>query len=465
MSEALAYEEDEVPVTPGRVNLPEAFGSIFSGNYRWRVAYGGRGSGKSRGFATMCLLRGYEWGTAGIKGTILCAREFKASIKNSSLGELKAVLDMYPWLAEYYDVGENYIKSIDGNIEFIFAGLKVNLEGIPSTARLLLAWVDEAEAVSESAWRRLDPTVRVDGSEIWVSFNPESPHSATAQRFLHDPSDDMTVSRINYDDNPWFPEVLENSRKIYLQKHPDTYSHVWEGDYLEFKEGSYYTRQFNTLKIGGRICHVPHRPDLEVVTAWDLGVGEGDHLCIWFFQHVEGGNIHVIDSYSDDKGLGYNHYANVLKQKSNELGYTYERHILPHDGRKREQSSGKRQADLLQELGIAPIDFAPGPRDPSVAEGIEAVRQVLPLCMFDKVKCERGIQALQSYHREFDELNGTWRSRPKHDWASHFADAFRYYAIGYDRNAADSYGGYEFNAPLPKVATGIEFHSSKPKRK
>ena len=410
-----------------KITLPPKLIPIFQGKARYRVAYGGRGSGKTRSFALMTAVKGYQLGLNGISGQILCGREFQASLSDSSLEEVKGAIKSVPWLDAYYECGENYIKSKDGRISYVFAGLRRSLDSLKSKARILIAWIDEAESVSESAWRKLIPTIREEGSEIFVSFNPESKESATHKRFRLNPPDDAKIVEINWQDNPWFPDVLNKERLEDKAKRPDIYDHVWEGDFLTHAEGAYYAVEMREAKDAGRIGIVGYEPNIPVTTSWDLGVG--DSTAIWFAQHV-GAEVRLIDYY-ESSGVGLDHYVRVLREK----GYIYGEHILPHDVRVRELGSGKSRFETLQSMGIEPT-IAP---QLMIDDGIQAVRSMLHNCWFDAEKCDRGIDALRQYHREYDDTGKVWRSRPAHDWCSHGSDAFRYLAVGY-RPVAQGWG-------------------------
>ena len=220
-------------MTTAQIQLPPKLIPVFRGKARYRCAYGGRGSAKTRTFALMTAVVGYQRGMNGDSGQILCGREHLNSLEDSSMEEIKTAIRSVPWLDAYYEIGEKYIRSKDKRINYVFAGLRHNLDSIKSKARLLLAWIDEAENVSEQAWRKLGPTVREAGSEVWVTWNPESKESATHKRFRVSPPESCLIAEINYSDNPWFPEVLELERLEDLKNRPDTYSHIWEGDFLE----------------------------------------------------------------------------------------------------------------------------------------------------------------------------------------------------------------------------------------
>lgn len=221
-------------MTVARIEIPPKLIPAFEGNYRYRCSHGGRGSAKTRTFALMTAIRGYMAAMNGQSGVILCAREYMNSLEESSMEEVKQAIRSVPWLNDFYELGEKYIRTKCRSVSYVFAGLRHNLDSIKSKARILIAWVDEAESVSEIAWTKLAPTVREAGSEIWVTWNPERDGSATDKRFRKNPPDNAVVVEMNYDDNPWFPSVLEDER-LNDQARLDsaTYAWIWEGAYLE----------------------------------------------------------------------------------------------------------------------------------------------------------------------------------------------------------------------------------------
>jgi phage terminase large subunit len=402
------------------INLPPKMVDLFNGDARYRGAYGGRGSAKTRSFALMTAIRGYVFGMEGRQGQILCGREHLNSLDESSFQEIKSAIQSEPFLKDYYECGEKFIRSWDGRISYTFSGLRRNIDSIKSKARILLCWVDEAEGVSEEAWQKLVPTVREANSEIWVTWNPENKNSATNKRFRDASSDDMKIVEMNWRDNPFFPAVLERERKEDEEQRPDSYQHIWEGAYKIHVDGAYYQNEFNTAIKEGRIGRVPYDPAASVVTSWDLGVG--DSTAIWFAQFV-GQEVRIIDYY-ECSGVGLDHYVRMMREKP----YAYSDHILPHDVRVRELGTGKSRLETLGTLGISPITIAPQLR---VDDGIQSVRTFLARCWFDEIKCERGIECLTGYRRVYDDKNLTFKGTPLHDWTSHGSDSFRYLATGY----------------------------------
>lgn len=221
---------------------------VMTGEARNRVLHGGRGSSKTRAFALMTAVDGYRLGRAGVGGIMLCAREHLNSLEESSMQEVKEAIRSVNWLNAYYEIGEKYIRSKDRRISYAFSGLRHNIDAVKSKARILRAWIDEAERVADESWRTLIPTVRAQGdwwqSEIWVSYNPESPDSATHRRFRENPSADTKIAQVNWSDNPWFPEVLNRERLDDYEKRPDTYAHVWEGEFLIITDALVFKDRF-----------------------------------------------------------------------------------------------------------------------------------------------------------------------------------------------------------------------------
>lgn len=239
-------------MTTAQIQLPKKLISVFiAEKVRYRGAHGGRGSAKTRSFALMTAVKGYQFAEAGISGVILCAREFMNSLADSSMEEVKQAIRSVDWLADYYDIGQNYIRTKNGLVSYVFCGLRHNLDSIKSKARILLCWVDEAENVSEIAWRKLTPTVREDNSEIWVTWNPETKGSPTDIRFRQNPPENAVIVEMNYNDNPFFPDVLEQERLNDLARLDyASYAWIWEGAYLENSDkqvlnGKYIIEEFD----------------------------------------------------------------------------------------------------------------------------------------------------------------------------------------------------------------------------
>lgn len=240
-------------MSKAQIELPPKLIPLFSEQgLRYRVSKGGRGSGKTRTFALMTAIRGYMCAESGQSGVILSAREHLNSLADSSMEEIKQAIRAVPFLNDYYEMGENYIRTKNRLVSYVFAGLRHNLDSIKSKARIILAWVDEAETVSEVAWQKLMPTVREDDSEVWITYNPERRNSPTNKRFgnpeIVDDDTGNVIGRcviMNYSDNPWFPHVLELERRQDKKNlSPEKYDWIWEGAYLEMSEAVVFKGKF-----------------------------------------------------------------------------------------------------------------------------------------------------------------------------------------------------------------------------
>jgi hypothetical protein len=209
---------------------------------------------------------------------------------------------------------------------------------------------------------------------------------------------------------------LESARK---EMSEDEYQQEFECSWSAAIRGSYYSDQIDKAESQNRITSVPYDAMLGVSTWWDLGMS--DSMVIWFTQAV-GREIRIIDCYANS-GEGLTHYANILNQR----GYTYESHNAPHDIAVREIGTGKSRLEVAKSLGI---NFKTVP-NLGVHDGIGAVRGILSRCYFDREKCREGLEALRHYRKEWDERRQVFKTSPLHDWSSDYADAFRYFAVGF----------------------------------
>ena len=207
------------------------------------------------------------------------------------------------------------------------------------------------------------------------------------------------------------PAELAAARALMSQ---EQYDQEFECSFESAIVGAYYADQLRTAETEGRIGKVPHDPNVQVFTFWDLGIG--DAMAIWFCQRV-GKELRFIDYY-ETSGEGMAYYAKLLKEKP----YTYDRHYMPHDANTKEIGTGKTRRDVAEALGIKPIDVVPRG---DVDDGINAVRSMLSRCWFDAQKCAQGINALKSYRKEYDDNRKEYKLKPYHDWSSHCADALR----------------------------------------
>jgi phage terminase large subunit len=409
-----------------QVQLPPKLIPVFTGSTRYRGAFGGRGSGKTRGFAKMSAVRGYQWSMAGESGIILCGREYMNSLEESSLAEVKAAIASEPWLAQHYDIGEKYVRTKDRRIEYVFSGLRHNLDSIKSKARIKLMWVDEAEPVTETAWSKAIPSVREHDSEVWVTWNPEQKHSATHKRFRLDPPAGSKIVEMNWRDNPWFPGVLERDRLEDFEKRPDSYEHIWEGGFRTITEGAYFAKCLTKAKQEGRIGRVSADPLMSYRAYWDIG-GTGakaDACAIWVAQII-GREIRVLD-YHEAVGQPLAYHVQWLRNQ----GYEKAECFLPHDGVKSDFVHQVSYESALREAGFS-VTVIPNQGAGAATQRIEATRRRFPMIWFNEATTEAGRDALGFYHEKKDEARNVGLG-PDHDWSSHGADAFGLMCVAYE---------------------------------
>lgn len=392
-----------------RVEFPEKLQCLFR-PARYKVLFGGRGGAKSWGVARALLLQAAERPLR-----VLCAREFQNSIADSVHKLLADQADALG-LGAFFDVQQRTIVGRNGS-EFSFAGLHHNVTSIKSFEGVDRCWVEEAQTVSKSSWDILVPTIRKADSEIWLTFNPMLEEDETYQRFVLSPPTGAIVEKVNWSDNPWFPDVLRQEMLDLKARDPDSYLNVWEGHCRQTLDGAVYAREIREAMERGRITGVPYDPTKPVDTFWDLGWA--DNTAIWFAQAI-GFEYRLIDYHSDSQ-RSINHYLDVLQKR----GYVYGKDWLPHDAQSKQIGTGRSIEEIMRAAGRR-VMIVP---KLSVEDGINAARTVFPNCWFDAEKCADGLQCLRHYRYEIDEDTQTFKRRPLHDWASHGADGFRYLAV------------------------------------
>lgn len=387
-------------------DIPECFADLFEPK-RYKVYYGGRGGAKSWGFADALLIMGTQRPLR-----ILCTRELQKSITDSVHKLLSDQIEALG-LEEFYDIQKTTIKGLNGT-EFLFNGLKHNAREIKSTEGIDIAWAEEAENISDASWEVLIPTVRKEGSEIWISFNTKQPTDATYRRFIFEADDDFLVKKVSYRDNPFFPDVLEKERLRLKAKDPKAYEHIWEGEFDSRYSGAVYAKWIADLKNKGRITDkVKYDPAYPVCTLWDLGYS--DTTAIWFYQDSPQEVIFL--DYYENNSEGIGHYCQMLKEKE----YAYLAHYVPQDAGKKLMEAGGRSIveQALKDFSVR-MTIVP---ETTHANRHEGLRKVLPYCYFHETNCAPGIEAAMAYHYEYDEDLQIFKKIPVHDWSSHASTA------------------------------------------
>jgi len=389
------------------IELPKALRFLFE-PARYKTCYGGRGGGKSHSVAKALLILGAQKPLR-----ILCAREFQNSISDSVHALLADQVSSLG-ISGFYEVQKTCILGRNGT-QISYEGLRHNATKLKSFEGADICWVEEAQTVSKSSWEILIPTIRKEGSEIWLTLNPSLESDETYQRFIVNPPPDSKVVKINWSDNPWFPSVLKKEMEYLKDKDPDAYLNVWEGHCRVMLDGAVYAKELRSAQDEGRITRVPTVANKPVDVFFDLG--RADKTSAWFVQQV-GLEFRIVD-FLEDRGYAWSHYLKKLRERSHLYGTIW----LPHDG-KHEQLASERTIeqqtrDANFSCQVLPIA--------SIESGIEAARLIFNRCYFDETRCADGIQALRHYRYDVDE-GGKWSRKPLHDEHSHAADAFRYFA-------------------------------------
>lgn len=412
------------------VALPPKLKPVFLGTADTRGAYGGRGSGKTRSFAKMSAVRALMWAEAGRPGIVLCGRQFMNSLEDSSLEEVKAAIESEDWLAEKFDVGEKYVRTKDGLVAYAFSGLDRNINSIKSKARILLAWVDEAEAVTEEGWVKLIPTLREVDSELWVTWNPERRGSPTDSRFRNSTDPLTKVVELNWRDNPWFAPYsrLDRTRRRDMEERPESYDHIWEGDYRTYFDGAYYAKALLKAKNEGRIGFFSEDPLLPKRCFWDIG-GSGvrsDATTIWVAQFI-GHEIRVLDYYEAEQQPLATH-LNWMRSR----GHTPDTTLvwLPHDGINAEKVYATTYQQAVEEAGYT-VEVVPNQGRGAAMMRIETTRRLFSRIRFNATSTEAGRISLGSYRENYDDDRQIGLG-PLHDKYSHAADAFGLMCIVYE---------------------------------
>ena len=405
-----------------KIHFPPKLDFLFN-PARYKCIYGGRGSGKSWGIARALLMIG------GLNKTrILCTREIQKSIQQS-VHQLLSDQIIEMGMSEFYEVLQTEIRGKNGT-EIYFSGLSnETATSLKSFEGVNIVWCEEAQTVSSRSWSILIPTIRAKDSEIWVSYNPELETDETHMRFAINPPSDCVTVKMNYNDNPWFPDVLEQERLHAKESmRIEDYNWIWEGNCKPAVEGAIYFEQIALAENEGRICNVPYDPMLKVHCVWDLGWN--DAMTIAFVQKSASA-LHVID-YIEGNRRTYDDYMIEINAKKYNLGT----HWLPHDGFSHDPKSGTTVERILQNLG-ATVMATP---KLGLEQGIDAARMAFRRIYFDKTKTGRLVECLKRYRRNINQSTLEFTT-PRHDEFSHGADAFRYLCVCADQFSNEDWGG------------------------
>lgn len=412
-------------MTTAQVHLPAPLEPVFTipyGQIAYRGAHGGRGSAKTRSFAKMTAVFAVMFDSMGLTGSILCGREYMNSLDDSSMAEIKTAIAEEPWLAAQFDIGEKYIRTKSGRIRYLFAGLRHNLDSVKSKARVLLTWIDEAENVSEVAWRKLTATVmREPNSEIWLTWNPEEETSATNQRFrVNAVPERMAIVQLNWSDNPWFPDGLNEERLADLKYRPDIYGHVWEGEYLTLTDAQIF---------GGRYKVEEFTPDPKTwdgpYCGGDFGYSQDPTAAVMLWIH--GDNL-----YWEHEIYGKKIEIDDISKRVIDGIPGFEKYVSRWD------SAQPGMISMLNRTGL-PRAIGSKKGKGSVEDGIQFMRSFKQIIIHPR--CVNTIKEHRLYKWKTDQRSGDILPVPEDDW-NHCIDAGRYALEPIMRSARFSYKGW-----------------------
>lgn len=298
------------------------------------------------------------------------------------------------------------------------------------------------------AWSLIRPILAENGGWAIFPTTPRGRNHAFRMFEMGGASEDWFAERLTANDTGVFtPETLENERReLIIERGEEDGDAIFQQEYMtSFSAGlpgAYYAKIIDQLEAKGQITAVPYNPQNQVHTAWDLG--RNDQTAIWFIQK-HGTGWAIID-YLANTSVGIDWYVKELKER----GYNYGEHLMPHDAENKHLVSVTGSIeDTALSMGLKNVRVIE--RTESVANDINEVRQVLPLCYFDRERCAKGLDALRAYRREWDEKLRSYRDKPLHDWASDPADAFRTFAVGRPIDVGGSWGK-KINYPKVGVA-------------
>ena len=409
--------------------FPKALQFLFK-PARYKVARGGRGSGKSWGFARALILR-----CAERKTRVLCTREIQKSIQQS-VHQLLSDQIVAMGLAGVFEILQTEIRGPHGSC-FYFSGLSdITATTLKSFEGVDIAWCEEAQAIGDKSWKTLIPTIRKEGSEIWITYNPELETDPTHLRFVVNPPPDCVSVLMNYTDNPYFPKVLEAERAhAEATMKTDDYMHTWMGQCKPAVDGAIYFDAMSAAMAAGRICNVPHDASLKTHVIVDLGWNDATTVIlaqklaseIRIIHYIEGNQRTLADYSAELRALR-------LDDQPMNWGDVW----LPHDGFHIRHQTGKDDAAVMRGLGwsVAPKE---GLTMTSINNGINRAREVFPRVYFHQARTERLVECLKRYRWNISQKTGE-AANPLHDEYSHGADAFRYLALASESLSNEAWG-------------------------
>lgn len=367
--------------------------------YRYKILYGGRGSGKSFAVADSLLFTAMQK-----QCLILCGREFQNSIKDSVHSLIKQRIEALG-LDDYYEVTHDTIRCPLANSRFIFKGLYHNIDSIKSMAGITHLWIEEADTLSAESWKIIKPTIRNEGSEIWITMNPKNREDVLYREFVEPkdiPNNTYRV-KVNWQDNPYFPNVLKDEMARDKERDYGYYLHVWEGDCLEHSEAQVFAKKWIVQEF---------EEDTSVHKYFGLDFG--------YSQDPTAG----VRCYAKDNVLYITHEAFQTKLEIDNIGYFLIQHLPDLRGNAIYADSSR--PETISHINKKEYGFSVYGADKgkgSIEDGIEYIRS------FDQIiihkRCKNIAHEFAAYSFKVDERSGDITNKVE-DKNNHGIDALRY---------------------------------------
>jgi phage terminase large subunit len=385
---------------------------------RYKGAYGGRGGAKSHFFAEQIIIKCFTSPTR-----VVCIREVQNSIKDSVKQLLSDKINHFG-LGTEFEVLDSEIRCKNGSF-IIFKGMQsYNATNIKSLEAFNIAWVEEAQTLSQLSLDMLRPTLREDGSELWFSWNPRFKTDPVDKFFRKQPPAEAISVLINWRDNPWFPKVLMDEMLHDFEIDEDKAEHVWNGAYGSL-QGSILGKLVGRAEREGRI-HNNVAYDKEgspIFISSDIGFY--DTASWWYWQPKPRG--FSLLKYEGESGFDADDWIPRIEDnlltigvKKDMLGKIW----LPHDAKvKTFQSKHSTVEKFLTKFGAGKVGIVPISKK---SDQISAARNVLPRCEFHKDNCEKGLDGLMAWEFKYNEETNAFSREPLHNWASHPSDGYAY---------------------------------------
>lgn len=259
------------------IGILQQYKPFFTDSYRYNVVYGGRGKG-----ATWSIARGLLVEACEKRHRILCTREFQNSINESVYHTLKEQI-ITLGLESNFEVQKNTIVSLTGS-EFIFKGLRHNVDSIKSMEGITRVWVAEADKVPQDSWDKLIPTIRTDDSKFFIDFNTDTVDDPVYRMFVKQKREDTFVLFQTYKDNKFFPEVLLKDMEHDRKYNFDKYMWVWEGNPRSFSDSCVFAGKFE-------IDDFETIENAEFMQGIDWGFAHDPTVMVRCYAH--GGNLYI----------------------------------------------------------------------------------------------------------------------------------------------------------------------------